>query len=372
MKKSVVLKSLALVALLLSGCTTFSPGGKPHKKSSSVTTSETPSESSPTKTSESTTAEPTQGPTSDPTSESSYIPGPTTSDSSSDIPGPSSSETTSAPTTTTTGPTSTTATSSGPTTTSTPTSTSVPTSTSAPDPQDYYASIDPDATGDTLLSQLSTLNKSKRTSTVGYSAMGTSPSGMFKYTDYDPSTVQYDSNGQPYGTKIISFYSGNSTSSFNREHVWPKSHGSKSIEDDIHMPRPTIESENGSRGNSFYVEGKCDSKYGWDPAMESFGKADYRGDSARIIFYCMLLNSKFQLVEDEYHATTNDNPDYMMGKLSDMIRWHVNYPVQDRELRRNSGAQYLQGNRNPFIDHPEYVCRIWGNTNETTRTICGM
>ena len=87
MKKSVVLKSLALVALLLSGCTTFSPGGKPHKKSSRVTTSEAPSESSSTKTSKPTTAEPTQGPTSDPTSESSYIPGPTTSDSSSDIPG---------------------------------------------------------------------------------------------------------------------------------------------------------------------------------------------------------------------------------------------------------------------------------------------
>ena len=38
------------------------------------------------------------------------------------------------------------------------------------------------------------------------------------------------------------------------------------------MTRPTIPSENGSRGNSFYVEGMKDPSKGWDPAMEDFGK----------------------------------------------------------------------------------------------------
>ena len=61
-----------------------------------------------------------------------------------------------------------------------------------------------------------------------------------------------------------------------------------------------------------------------------------------------------------------------MGKLSDLLKWNKNYAVQDRERIRNEGAQSLQGNRNPFIDHPEYACRIWGNTNSTTRQICGM
>jgi endonuclease I len=234
----------------------------------------------------------------------------------------------------------------------------------------YYNGISDSLTGDDLLSALRALNKNKRKSTVGYSSMGTSPSGQFKYTDYDTSTVKYDSNGQPYGEKIISFYSGNSTTSFNREHVWPNSHGGNAVEADIHMPRPTIASENGSRGNSFYVEGKCSSTSGWDPAMESFGDETYRGDSARIIFYCMVAESKYTLLEADSHSTSNSNKDYMMGKLSDMIKWNINYPVMDREQRRNEGAEYLQGNRNPFIDHPEYACKIWGDANDKTRALC--
>ena len=236
----------------------------------------------------------------------------------------------------------------------------------------YYKNIDADVSASSLLQQLRELNADKRTSTVGYSSMGTSPSGSFRYTDYDTNYIQYDSNGHPYGTRIISFYSGNSSTSFNREHVWPKSHGGNLVEADIHMPRPTIASENGSRGNSFYVEGMKDGKYGWDPAMESFGEETYRGDSARIIFYCVIANSNLSLVELEYHETSNSNRDNLMGKLSDMLKWNLQYPVNDREQRRNDGAEYLQGNRNPFIDHPEYACKIWGNTNDATKAVCGI
>src|SRR5574344_2033899 len=98
-------------------------------------------------------------------------------------------------------------------------------------------------------------------------------------------------------------------------HSWPNSHGGNLIENDIHMTRPTIASENGSRGNSFYVEGKKDSSRGWDPAMESFGKENYRGDSARIIFYGAIASSSLSIVEMDYHYTTNKNRDNMMGKL---------------------------------------------------------
>ncbi|GEM_PF-875643 len=234
----------------------------------------------------------------------------------------------------------------------------------------YYSGISDSLEGESLRSALHSLNTSKRKSTVGYSAMGTSPAGQFKYTDYVTSSVKYDSNGQPYGDQIVSFYSGNATTKFNREHVWPNSHGGNATENDIHMPRPTIEAENGSRGNSFYVEGKKSGTAGWDPAMESFGEESYRGDSARIIFYCMIAETKYQLIEADSHSTSNSNKDYMMGKLSDLIKWNINYPVLDREQRRNEGAEYLQGNRNPFIDHPEYACKIWGNTNSTTKALC--
>ena len=234
----------------------------------------------------------------------------------------------------------------------------------------YYNGINESLEGESLRSALHSLNVSKRKSTVGYSGMGTTSSGQFKYTDYVPSSVKYDSNGQPYGDRIVSFYSGNSTTSFNREHVWPNSHGGNATENDIHMPRPTIPAENGSRGNSFYVEGKKSGTAGWDPAMEDFGEVSYRGDSARIIFYCMIAETRYQLIEADSHSTSNSNKDYMMGKLSDLIKWNINYPVQEREQRRNEGAEYLQGNRNPFIDHPEYACKIWGNTNATTKALC--
>lgn len=234
----------------------------------------------------------------------------------------------------------------------------------------YYNGIGDSLTGNSLRSALNRLNDDKRHSTVGYSSMGTSPSGQFKYTDYTTDNIQYDSNGQPYGTKIVSFYSGNSTTAFNREHVWPNSHGGNLTENDIHMPRPTIEAENGSRGNSFYVEGMKSGTNGWDPAMESFGDETYRGDSARIIFYCMIAEPNYSLLEADYHSTSNSNKDNMMGRLSHLIKWNINYPVTDRERRRNEGAEYLQGNRNPFIDHPEYACRIWGSTNSTTQQLC--
>ena len=246
----------------------------------------------------------------------------------------------------------------------------------------YYNSIDSSKSGNALLSDLYSLNHSKRKSAVGYKEMGTSPSGMFKYTDYDPSTVQYDTNGQPYGTKILSFYSGTSTTSWNREHVWPNSRGGGSggnagsdwlPDADIFMPRPTISSENSNRGNSKYVEGMKSSSDGWDP-VTAFGvdgcylnSTSVRGECARIIFYCMTVNNNLVLDDTNNGGTTG----VTMGKLSDLLKWNLENPVNQREINRNEGGEYLQGNRNAFVDHPEYACKIWGNYNENTKRICG-
>ncbi len=40
--------------------------------------------------------------------------------------------------------------------------------------------------------------------------------------------------------------------------------------------------------------------------------------------------------------------------------WHRIDPPDDRERQRNERIEAVQGNRNPFIDHPELVCRAWG------------
>jgi len=39
---------------------------------------------------------------------------------------------------------------------------------------------------------------------------------------------------------------------------------------------------------------------------------------------------------------------------------HLEYPVSDKEVERNNRVYRFQGNRNPFIDHPEWVYGIWG------------
>jgi endonuclease I len=42
-----------------------------------------------------------------------------------------------------------------------------------------------------------------------------------------------------------------------------------------------------------------------------------------------------------------------------MLRqWHANDPVDSGEIAKNDLIQRIQGNRNPFIDHPEWVEKI--------------
>lgn len=245
----------------------------------------------------------------------------------------------------------------------------------------YYSGLNDNQKGTSLLNALYTLNLSKRKTLTGYSAMGSSSSGKFKFTDFDPNstiktvkaTIDGISVDVPYGSKVLSFYSGKSTATFNKEHVWPASRltggrGNNDLEDDILMPRPTISEENSDRGNSVYVTGMSTSNAGWDPVTafkNTVGVAqNIRGECARIIFYCMTGDNSLVLNDNTNNSGNN------MGKISDLVEWACENPVNDREKRRNLGAQYLQGNRNAFVDHPEYVCKIWGSTNSRTKSAC--
>ena len=223
------------------------------------------------------------------------------------------------------------------------------------DPATYYSSVDL-TSGATLLSSLQSLNSTKLRHRVGYDSMFSSGA----YAKTDPGS----SSGQ-----ITGFYRGTSGSSgaMNREHVWPASRtvggrGKDPLEDDIHMTRPTFKSDNSDRGNKHFAE--VGDSYGWDPA--TFGNASYRGDSARIIFYCVVADNRLGLADN----STASESSHLHGKLSDLLSWNLRYPVSQREMTRNTEAEKLQGNKNPFIDHPEYACKIWGNTNATTQAIC--
>ena len=233
------------------------------------------------------------------------------------------------------------------------------------DADTYYNRIDVNDEGADLLASLRSLNRSKKQKSISYGSLANN----YQYTDYDVDTVQYDEKNQPYSSKFVAFYSGevrNGMNGMNKEHVWPDSRGGNLVEADIHMPRPTLSSDNSSRGNSFYVEDSNSTSAGWDPKFANPCDITYRGDSARIVFYCVVANEQLSLIDE----TSDNKNNKTMGKLSDLIKWHLEYPILQREMNRNEGAEYLQGNRNPFIDHPEYVCKIWGNTNETTKALC--
>ncbi len=235
--------------------------------------------------------------------------------------------------------------------------------------ESYYSSISDSDSGTSLLSKLQSLNSTKRKKTMGYSGIGTTTSGAVIYTDYDLNSTAKDSNGQTYGTKVASFYTKTAATSWNREHMWPNSHGGNNVEADILHTRPTISSENSSRGNSFYVEGKNSSSAGWDPYTAGYD-AEVRGECARVILYCVVAYPSFTLSDADSHSTSNSNKDNMMGNMNTLIKWHFDYAPNVYEMNRNNGAEYLQGNRNPFVDHPEYVARIWSSFNSTVGSLC--
>ena len=218
--------------------------------------------------------------------------------------------------------------------------------------QNYYSGIDSSLTGSSLLSALRSLNSKERTFTPGYKNLWS----YFNKTDYDPNN----------SSRYLAYYRGTSASKgeMNKEHVWPDSRGGNLVEADIHVIRPTLIADNSSRGNAFYVEGGK-TQSGWDPYADGMTER-YRGDAARIVFYATIANSSLSLVDLSNDSTGNNT----MGKLSHLLEWNLKYPVDASEMRRNDGAEGVQGNRNPFIDDRSLACKIWGDTNDSTRAVC--
>ena len=49
-----------------------------------------------------------------------------------------------------------------------------------------------------------------------------------------------------------------------------------------------------------------------------------------------------------------------LGRLSTLLRWHEQDPPDAFERARNDAIfETWQGNRNPFVDRPEWVAAIW-------------
>lgn len=184
--------------------------------------------------------------------------------------------------------------------------------------------------------------------------------------------------------KVVLFYTGwlddvddfgGNVSQWNREHVWAQSHGDfgtgRGPGTDLHNLRPTDVSVNGARGNLDFDNGGTEYIDG-DGATGCLKDGDsweprnaVKGDVARVLFYMATRYETedgfgdFELTEN---IPSSPNKEELHGKLSVLLQWHKNDPIDEYELRRNNAifADY-QHNRNPFVDHPEFVDYIWGN-----------
>lgn len=165
-------------------------------------------------------------------------------------------------------------------------------------------------------------------------------------------------------SNVMLVYTGYSVSStwdsgltWNREHVWPQSRlgvyvsyddDFPSKATDIHNLKPSDPDENASRSNDYFSTVSGSDFY--EPRDE------VKGDIARILFYMATMYFDLTLNNDELSGTGEKS----MGMLSMLLEWNELDPVDDFERNRNEVIYSYQGNRNPFIDYPEFADLIWG------------
>jgi endonuclease I len=187
-----------------------------------------------------------------------------------------------------------------------------------------------------------------------------------KDTDQDPNNT----------ANVIELYTGRSiskssngggTGQWNREHVWAQSRGGFSTTagpgTDLHHLRPEDVSVNSTRGNKDFdlggtaVSGCTDC---WTDG-DSFEPRDaVKGDVARMLFYMAIRYEGGDGFNNLEMSSTVGTSSTLIGDLETLLAWNDEDPVSTFEMRRNDRIHSTwQGNRNPFIDHPEWADSIW-------------
>ncbi len=192
---------------------------------------------------------------------------------------------------------------------------------------------------------------------------------------------------------------------YNREHTWPKSYGFPNDNSgnypytDCHMLFLSDAGYNSSRSNKPYRD--CHSGCAEKPTEANDGRGGgsgtypgnsnwtegsftqgtwetwggRKGDVARALLYMdvryeggihggtgaaepdLVLTDNESLI-DISNTGGNESVAYM-GMLAVLLQWHADDPVDSREIWRNEVVYSFQGNRNPFIDHPEWVACVF-------------
>ena len=186
---------------------------------------------------------------------------------------------------------------------------------------------------------------------------------------------------------------------YNREHTWPNSLGfpndgpTNFPYTDLHMLMASDIAYNADRGNLAY--GNCNASCTEYPTVVNDGRGGgtgsfpghsnwsdgsiwqtwdgMKGNVARAVLYMDVryeggTNPTTGTAEPDLRLTdtrsliagTGGNATVAyMGLLSVLLQWNQQDPVDETERLRNDAIQSYQGNRNPFVDHPEWATCIY-------------
>jgi len=190
-----------------------------------------------------------------------------------------------------------------------------------------------------------------------------------------------------YGTNQCGSYNSESDC-YNREHSFPKSwfNDGYPMYTDMNHLFPTDGYVNGRRGNQPYGVvnsptwtsqngGKLGpNNYPGFTGVAFEPRNEYKGDLARGQLYMV---TRYENLVAGWQGNGNAN-DILNGTaypaldswyLKMLFEWHNTDPVSAKEIARNNAVFALQGNRNPYIDHPEYVYLVWQCTGVLPVTI---
>ncbi len=204
------------------------------------------------------------------------------------------------------------------------------------------------------------------------------PKGFYKYGGDSSGSLSYElqkcdedpSNPQNmillYTRDSIKKTTSSGGSKWNREHVWPQSlsnghWGQSECGTDLLHLRPTYGSCNSSRGNSPYAEITNGTERKYSGMTYGYAKGDkfmpldsVKGDVARIIMYIWVAYCDHYVDMPEITS--------VFESFNTLIKWHIEDLPDELEGNRNNYVETSkQQNRNPFVDHPEYAWRVWGD-----------
>ena len=199
----------------------------------------------------------------------------------------------------------------------------------------------------------------------------------YAYADLPKYWYSSDTTG---GSGTMLFYSDvflPKGGSLTREHVWPKSHGTfyeTGAGSDLHHLRPEDYNINSDRSNLTFGNVR-EELFGYRTASLAgrevlWYDANYfdngckglvevadnvKGDVARILLYVYVAYEQPNLTANTAAVGEGNERD----------------PVDEWELRRNDLVQALQGNRNVFIDYPEFAWLLFNRAVPRMQTPSG-